>query len=162
MDSRSYYAFKDYILKIGWSPLDTQTSCSRNVDIRWDDKSTTILDAKLYIEVEPDAGSVGFKMHMNSEKVYDTIWQPWEDNRRGDTVSVLGILVNGTNKFDITAWKHPFPYPFERNVRVTAYVVISYEGEEPNVTPIDWRYYLAGGLIVGGIVGTVIFRGGKK
>jgi len=162
VDSKSYYAFKNYELKIGWSPLETQVSASRKVDIKWDEDSTTILDAKLFVEAEPDGGSAGLKLHMNSENVFETIWQPWEDNKRGDTVNVMGLLVNGSNKFDVTIWKHPLPYPFERKVVVTAYVAITYEGKEPSVTPIDWKYYLAGGLALGGIAGAVMARGGEK
>jgi len=121
-------------------------------DISWDDGKTSVTSAKLSISIRSDAFGVGSEVIMNDSQVERFDWAFGEAGKtKTSEVDVSGELRNGNNLFQVTGFKHMLQIK-NLNLTISVYVVLTYEGSEPNVGGEYEKYIIPAAVVTGGVV----------
>jgi hypothetical protein len=149
-ETKSWNVFVDSIL----STWFISASASRNVEVTWDPARTRIVSARVRAVVDVNTIAIGWSVSFNRSKVIDTPWAPAHAEKDAD---VTGLLINGLNTVTIELGKM-YPWIGEAKGRFTVTLDVTFEGEEPSVSPpttkFPWEAY-AKNAIVGAAVGGV-------
>jgi hypothetical protein len=125
--TKSWNIFVDYVL----STIFISASASRNVEVRWDPAKTSIVSARVRAVVDVNTVAIGWSVSFNGRKVIDTPWAPAHAEKDADVTS---LLINGINTVTIELGKM-YPWIGEAKGRFTVTLDVTFEGEEPSVSP---------------------------
>lgn len=153
MATKTYTIFDLKRLYVPWNVGKDLVEVTK--EIVWDESKTNITSAKLSISIRSDAFAVGSETIMNASEVKQFGWAFGE---AGDTktaeVDVSGELRNGNNLFQVTGFKNMLQIK-DLNLTISVYVVLSYEGTDPNVEGQYEKYIIpvatTAGIIIFGL-----------
>lgn len=131
---KSYDLLVNKIINIPWNWLRNGFDVTKS--ITWDEKSTTILSASLEITVEPTASDVRSWVDLNTSEVQAFYWALLDSSPKSELVDIIGTLVSGSNTFNFLVAKN-FVSALSIDFKITARVIIEYEGNEPSVSLLD-------------------------
>lgn len=140
-----YKFFEDYRLFIPWYAGSVSKAVSK--DIIWDEEKTNILSARLHGKIWAQMGTQGLIKFNGSDILFADA--TLMDTAVEDTVDVIGLLRNGTNKVEILLWK-PLP-GLDKSGVFTAELTIEFEGEVPSIEP-PWKKYIMPGLAAASVI----------
>lgn len=164
MPIKSYSIWNLAELKI--PELWSRDGMSVKKSITWSEERTTLLSARLDINIDPDTGYVKAWLEHNLNEVQRWWWMIGDSAPKSDSVDVIGTLYNGSNLFRFVGAKE-FANPAKVVFTVTASLILEYDGTEPE-TSEDWKEVLqdvAAGVAIGGgvyIVGSSVLIGKEK
>ena len=156
MATKTYKIFENREVKLPWNWSKNSISVSKS--ITWDEKNTTITSAKLRFTIDPNAGYVKAWVEHNYSEIGRFIWALGDSTPRSEEFDIVGVLINGSNYFKVVVAKE-FGNLATVKFVVSVTVVITYEGDEPDIKP-DWQKYLEYAAIGAGTVAAVITIGG--
>lgn len=156
MPSKTYKIFENREVKIPWNWAKNSISIAKN--ITWNEKSTTITSAKLRFSADPNSGYVKASVEHNYSEVGRFTWGIGDSTSKSDEFDVVGVLINGSNYFKAVVAKE-FANLATIKFIVSITVVITYEGDEPEIKA-DWQKYLEYAAIGIGATAAVITVGG--
>lgn len=158
MATKSYVIWRDKKLDIGWAAGRKDDIVRKS--ITWNPAYTTISGVTLSLLARAN-GRTNLSIYINENEAIHFHWELWEDlATKSETVDVTGNLINGENVFRASFFKDP-AHPFYVYTIFSVTLVVTYEGEEPEVEP-PWLTYLkkygvpaaigVGGLTVGAVI----------
>jgi len=160
---KSYDLLVDKVITIPWNWGRNGFDVTRS--ITWDEKSTTIVSAVLDITVAPSASDVLSWVDLNSDKIQSFYWALFDVSPKSESVDIIGKLVSGSNTFNFLVSKN-FVSALTIDFKITARVIIEYEGSEPSVGLIDQIIHFVEEnplLVIGGVIASVVvYKGVKK
>lgn len=150
--------FYNYRLGVDW--LASNNGKDFDVRVIWDETKTTLISASFFGRISSGSTNTVTNILMNDQVLIFGNFQ-YQAGQVENTIDVTALLRNGLNRFKIQIWK-PVYFPTAIEAIFTGVLTITFEGEEPTITPPttpipDWVWWLiGGGAIV--IVGVILFK----
>jgi len=138
MPTKTFPIFENRKIHVPWNWSKNGAEVSKS--ITWTEGKTTVIGAKLRFTVDPNVGYTKAWVEFNYSEIARFHWALGEKSPQSEEFDVIGNLVNGSNHCKIVGAKEA-GNTSDVVFYISVSVVLTYEGDDPDVEP-DWMRYL--------------------